>query len=100
MQEAITRKLFLAFMEIHILHHASKDPIYGSWMIEELKNHGYEVSAGTIYPIFHNMEKNGLLVCEVRNVGGKNRKYYSITDDGRVVLASAKEKIRELTHEL
>ena len=94
------RKLLLAFIEIHILHHASKDPIYGSWMIDELKHHGYEVSAGTIYPIFHNLEAGGLLTCEVRNVGGKNRKYYSITEDGREVLAKAKEKIKELTHEL
>ncbi|WP_312071359.1 PadR family transcriptional regulator [Anaerotignum propionicum] len=100
MQAPVLRKLFLAFIEIHILHHAAKEPIYGTWMIEELKHHGYEISAGTIYPIFHNLEKAGLLVSKSENVNGKTRKYYTITEHGIDVLGKAKVKIKELTHEL
>lgn len=100
MQDRVIRKLFLAFIEIHILHHATKKPIYGTWMIDELQQHGYDISAGTIYPIFHNMEKNGLLVSYNENVNGKIRKYYAVTQDGIEVLNLAKEKIKELTHEL
>lgn len=100
MQEPIIRKLFLAFIQIHILHHASKEPIYGTWMMEELKQHGYEISAGTLYPIFHNLERNGLLISNTENVNGKSRKYYSTTQEGIEVLGKAKIKIRELTHEL
>ncbi len=37
MQEPVLRKLFLAFIQVHILHHANKEPIYGTWMMEELK---------------------------------------------------------------
>ena len=100
MQEPILRKLFLAFIQVHILHHAKKEPIYGSWMIEELKRHGYEISAGTLYPIFHNLEKDGLLVSENRAVNGKIRKYYSITDKGIDVLREANRKIAELKGEI
>ena len=64
MQEPVLRKLFLAFIQVHILHHDKKEPIYGAWMIDELKRHGYEISAGTLYPIFHNLEKDGLLLTE------------------------------------
>ncbi|MCI5704600.1 PadR family transcriptional regulator [Candidatus Pseudoscillospira sp. SGI.172] len=100
MQESVLRKLFLGFIQIHILHHAKNEPFFGSWMIEELKKHGYEISSGTIYPILHNMEKLGLLYVENKTSGGKVRKYYSITNDGIEVLDKAKEKIRELTDEI
>lgn len=100
MQEPILRKLFLGFIQIHILHHAKKEPVFGSWMIKELQHHGYEISAGTMYPIFHNLEKNGYLCSEAKVVAGKSRKYYSITKEGENVLIQAKEKIKELTHEL
>lgn len=100
MQDPISRKLFLAFMHVHILHHAAKEPIYGTWMIKELNHHGYEISAGTLYPIFHAMEKNNLLTSEKIVVDGKTRKYYSITEAGKETLASAKDKIGELSKEV
>ncbi len=100
MQDPILRKLFLGFIQIHILHHAKKEPVFGSFMIEELKSHGYEISPGTLYPIFHNLEKSGLLFMESLNVDGKIRKYYSITEKGTQVLKEAEIKARELTGEL
>lgn len=100
MQDAILRKLFLGFIQIHILHHAAKAPFYGAWMIEELAHHGYDISAGTLYPILHNLEKADLLQTEKQVVEGKTRKYYCITQEGQQTLAAAKEKIAELTHEL
>lgn len=100
MQQQIMRKLFLGFIHIHILHHAKKEPFYGSWMIEELKEHGYDISAGTLYPILHNLEKNGVLKVEDKNVDGKIRKYYSITDIGEEVLKEARAKAYELFKEI
>jgi PadR family transcriptional regulator, regulatory protein PadR len=100
MQEQVLRKLFLGFIHIHILHHAKKEPFYGVWMIEELKEHGYEISAGTLYPILHNLEKSGVLQVEEKNVEGKIRKYYSITELGEEVLKEARAKARELFDEI
>lgn len=100
MQEQIMRKLFLGFIHIHILHHAKKEPFYGLWMIEELREHGYEISAGTLYPILHNLEKSGVLKVEDKNVDGKIRKYYSITSMGEEVLKEAREKAYELFKEI
>lgn len=100
MQDKILRKFFLGFIQIHILHHAKKEPFYGSWMIEELQEHGYQMSPGTLYPILHNMESNGILKREDQIVDGKIRKYYSITDAGIAILEEAKEKAFELFKEI
>ncbi len=100
MQRRIIRKLFLGFIQIHILHHAKKEPFFGAWMIEELKDHGYQTSAGTLYPILHSMEKGGLLEKEERLIEGKIRKYYRITETGNEVLEEAREKAYELFKEI
>lgn len=100
MQSKILRKFFLGFIQIHILHHAKKEPFYGAWMIEELKEHGYDMSPGTLYPILHSMESNGILQKEDRLVDGKIRKYYHITASGDEVLIEARKKAYELFHEI
>ena len=94
------REFFLGFIKIHMLHHAAHEPIYGVAMIAELARHGYELSPGTLYPLLHNLEEQGYLVHEERVVEGRVRKYYVITEEGRVALLEAKQKITELVHEV
>ncbi len=100
MQEKILRKLFLGFIQIHILHHARKEPFYGAWMIEELMEHGYNMSPGTLYPLLHNMESSGLLEKEEKLIEGKIRKYYNITELGNEILEEALIKAYELFKEI
>ncbi|MFC0523521.1 PadR family transcriptional regulator [Pontibacillus salicampi] len=100
MDNKVLRKLFLGFIQIHILHHAKEEHIYGTWMLEELQEHGYDISPGTLYPILHNMEKDELLRMEERKVEGKIRKYYSITLKGEDVLTEARAKAYELFKEI
>lgn len=100
MQQKIMRKFLLGFMQIHILHHAKDEPIYGTWMMEELHHHGYDISPGTLYPLLHSMEKSGLLKMVEKNVDGKIRKYYSSTPLGETVLVEARRKAYELFKEI
>ena len=69
-------------------------------MLDELTEHGYEISAGTLYPVLHTMEKDGLLTKEETNVNGKIRKYYRTTDKGNHVLHEARSKAYELFKEI
>jgi PadR family transcriptional regulator, regulatory protein PadR len=100
MEDKVLRKLFLGFIQIHILHHAKEHPVYGVWMVEELKEHGYSISSGTLYPILHSMESDGLLSREDQKVEGKIRKYYTITEKGNEVLVEARNKAYELFKEI
>jgi PadR family transcriptional regulator, regulatory protein PadR len=100
MDNTISRDVFLAFVRVHVLHHAAREAIFGLEMIEELRRHGYALSPGTLYPILHGLEKSGVLVSQEKVVGGKMRKYYKATAQGRRMLAEAREKIRELVAEI
>lgn len=94
------RDFELGAMRVHILYHASRAPIYGSWMAEELGRHGYKLSYGTLYPALHRMEEDGLLAREDRAEGGRVRKYYSATEKGLEELEAARRMIRELYDEV
>lgn len=99
-EDKIFRDYFLGFIKIHILHHANKEPIYGMEFQNELKRHGYNVSFGTLYPIFHRLEKSGFLVAKNEKIEGKIRKYYLITNEGKEILKQAKLKSKDLFEEL
>jgi len=94
------RDFFLGFIKIHILYHASKEPVYGLWLIEELGRHGYKLSAGTLYPILHRLEQEKLLKSFPENISGKIRKYYRTTPKGNRMLSKIREKVRELVDEV
>lgn len=94
------RQFFLGFIKTHILHHAAKEPVYGLWLIEELARHGYKVSPGTLYPILHSLEEEGLLESYNQTVKGKIRKYYKTTPKGKKALKQVKQKIKELVDEV
>jgi PadR family transcriptional regulator, regulatory protein PadR len=96
----VIRDFFLGFIKIHVLHHAARESVYGAEMIEELAHHGYDLSPGTLYPLLHALEEDGLRDVEKRVVKGRQRKYYSATVEGVRALAEAKAKIRELVHEV
>jgi PadR family transcriptional regulator len=94
------RDLLLGFIKIHVLHHASLGAVYGVGIAEELEQHGYKLSPGTLYPLLHNLESASLLVREDRIVGGKVRKYYYITPLGEQALEEARAKLVELVDEV
>ena len=87
-------------IRLHILHHAVEGEIYGNWMIEELRRHGYRISPGTLYPMLHTLERKGYLRSRVEGVGRRARRLYRSTPQGRKALTIAKDRVRELFGEL
>ena len=96
----ILRDVFLAFVRVHVLHHAAKERIFGVEMMEELKRHGYDISPGTLYPLLHALEESRLLVSSQEIVDGKIRKYFRITRTGEALLEDLQTKIRVLVEEI
>jgi PadR family transcriptional regulator PadR len=95
------KDLYAGLIRLHILHHAAKEgAVYGLWLIEELGEHGYRLSAGTLYPILHGLERKGYLRSTEEAVGGRTRRMYRATPAGKVALATAKQRVGELFGEL
>ena len=94
------RELYSGLIRLHVLHHAVEEPVFGLGMLEELARHGYRISPGTLYPIFHSLENKGYLRCYEERNGKSLRKVYRATARGRRALAAAKDKVRELFREI
>ena len=100
MAERDDRDLYSGLIRLHVLHHASEEPIFGLGMQEELGRHGYRISLGTLYPILHGLEKKGYLRSAEQREGKSRRRVYRATPLGRKALAAAKNKISELFREV
>jgi DNA-binding PadR family transcriptional regulator len=94
------KDLYSGLIRLHILHHAAEGSIFGLGIIEELGRHGYKLSAGTLYPILHGLERKGYLSPMDQRNGRHFRRVYRTTPKGRLALRQAKVKVRELFGEL
>src|SRR5438067_11125635 len=88
--------LYNGLIRLHVLHHAAEGPIFGQAMIDELGRHGYRLSAGTLYPILHGMERDGYLRSRAMLNGGRSRRGYRATPAGRKALGTARTRGQEL----
>lgn len=76
----------------------SEKDMYGYEMIETLQKRSqnvFELKAGTLYPLLHSLEEKGCLDSYEKEAGGKIRKYYKITGEGKKVLKARKEEWKE-----
>jgi DNA-binding PadR family transcriptional regulator len=99
-ESMIDRNLYSGLIRLHILHHAAEGPIFGQAMIDELGRHGYRLSAGTLYPILHGMERQGYLRSRLTLNGGRNRRVYRATPAGRKALVLGRKRVQELFGEM
>jgi DNA-binding PadR family transcriptional regulator len=94
------REFLRGAVRLHVLHHAAHSQVHGAWMAQELARHGYRISPGTLYPILHKMEADGLIRSSRQVVGGRARRAYLATAKGRRQLESTKVMLRELADEV
>jgi DNA-binding PadR family transcriptional regulator len=85
------RPLVLAFLE--------ERPLYGYEIVQRARRRGpLDWEEGTIYPLLHKMEGEGLLTSQWRKgPRGKDRKYYALTRRGKTALARARRDWKDIT---
>lgn len=94
------RDLYGGLIRLHVLHRAGVKPLYGHWMIEELRRHGYHIGPGTMYPLLHRLERKGYLRSKKERRGSRYRKVYTITLSGRRAVNLARRRVQELFGEV
>lgn len=95
----IPSQMLKGTLEGCILAIISKKETYGYEISEQLQLYGFgKIVEGTIYPLLLRLEKNEYICAVYRQSDvGPKRKYYSITQKGRVEFSQFIERYDELS---
>jgi PadR family transcriptional regulator, regulatory protein PadR len=59
---------------------------YGYTLRKALANHGMAIDEGTLYPLLRRLETQGLLDSEWREEDKRNKRFYVLSADGKLIL--------------
>ncbi len=93
------RQLRKGILELAVLASIEEEEIHGYALINRLKESNISVTSSTIYPILQRLADSNLIESRWAEFDqGHPRKYYAITDTGRLVLAGLREEWRNFTN--
>ena len=89
------KKQNIEHTQLLVLSLLATEDMYGYQMIMELarrSDHTFEMKEGTLYPVLHGLEKDGLVEAYQQEAPtGRMRKYYHLTRKGGAMLKTEKE---------
>lgn len=93
-------QLMKGILEGCVLAIIQKEETYGYEILSSLENSGFEnLGEGTLYPVLSRLDKNGYISCrKAKSPLGPIRKYYSITEEGKIYLENFKEVYQKVIH--
>lgn len=62
-----------------------EQPMYGYMMMKTMQDKGASIDESTLYPLMRRLESQGLLISRWDTTENKARKYYHITEEGKLV---------------
>ena len=72
-----------------------EEPLHGYAVIEALRRRSegaFELAEGTLYPVLHRLEAEGLLSSAWSDASGRRRRVYRLTRRGRAALARRRQE--------
>lgn len=94
------RELLKGSIEILLLSLLAEDDCYGYEMTKKLRvlsDDAYHMNEGTLYPALKRLENKGSVTSYwSQESDGGRRKYYSITETGRTVLANKLQNWKQI----
>ncbi|MFQ5930583.1 MAG: PadR family transcriptional regulator [Acidobacteriota bacterium] len=72
-----TKALILSVLE--------SKPMYGYQIIKKIRDQSqgyFDLSEGSLYPALHSLEREGFIGSYWKAIGGRERKYYQLTEKG------------------
>ena len=95
---AVDKSLLSGSNSMLLMKLLEEKDMYGYEMIETLRERSmnvFSLKAGTLYPILHKLEEQGYVETYEEEIGGKTRKYYTLTKAGKKQLQVKKEEWEE-----
>ena len=91
----ISKELLKGSTEALVLSAISREDMYGYKIVREIdmaSGGAFVLNEGTLYPILHSFENDGLVESYWEEYENRKRKYYHITKKGLRALATKKEE--------
>ena len=91
----ISKELLKGSTEALVLSAISREDMYGYKIVKEIdmaSGGAFVLNEGTLYPILHSFENDGLVESYWEEYENRKRKYYHITKKGLRALAVKKEE--------
>ena len=76
-------------LDLLVLATLAAGPLHGYAVIEQLRarsGDAFDLPEGTVYPVLRRLEESGLLTSQWQEVGGRRRRSYRLTEQGRAAL--------------
>lgn len=90
----IDREFLRGFTKLYALWRGSRRDAYGMAILREMRDVGFDLSPGTLYPTLAKLEREGDITWRKQLVGGRIRKTYRLTPKGRKELDEVRERLR------
>lgn len=95
MNQRFERQIKKGVLEMLVMELLTREKMYGYQIIQTLRRESdafFSLKEGTLYPILYRLEENGLAVSQwfTPDDGSAPKKYYGITESGRVELDEQK----------
>ena len=84
-------------LDVCVLAAIKDEESYGYKIIKELERRSenvFSLKEGTLYPILHALEENGMVEAYWVDADSRKRKYYHITRKGKACLKEKKEEFK------
>ena len=81
----MTYQLTAPLLDACVLGIVCKEDSYGYTLTQKVRQ-VVDISESTLYPVLRRLQKSGHLRTYDEPFGGRNRRYYAITDDGKILL--------------
>jgi PadR family transcriptional regulator PadR len=91
----VNKELLKGASDIIIMQALQKQPLYGYEIARQIREQSgdvFSMGEGTLYPILHKLESQGLLESFWEEYDGRKRKYYALTRSGKKLLKERTEE--------
>ena len=95
-QKEIVQRMIKNLLDIQLLRMVQAQPLWGYKIKKKVEaNFHIKLRHGALYPMLNSLEKKGFLTSQRQTKGGRARKVYTITKNGREYLQSYYDVLKE-----
>src|ERR1700759_2151276 len=73
---------------------------YGYTLRKALTDRGMAIDEGTLYPLLRRLESQGLLVSQWREEDKRNKRFYQLSPDGRLIVSKLLVELQSINESL